>query len=63
MQIPEIDAALKELDRLDNKCKDALIAKWNESNPVAKAALEKIYEKYDKKRSDLIKRLEKLTNG
>ena len=52
---------MKLLAEADDNCKDALIAKWSEKDPVKKQILVSIYEENDKKRGGLIKTLAKLT--
>lgn len=59
---PEIIACLELIEEVDNDCKDSLIANWSEEDPAKKMALQVIYERLDKKRAKLFKKLVELIN-
>lgn len=57
---PEINAGLKELDRLCDKCIDFLFAYWKEEDEFDKQILWIKYLKYDKQRAVMIERIVQL---
>lgn len=58
--IPEVNACLQELDRVNNKCTDFLFAHWKEKDEFDKQILWIKYLKYDKERTNFISRLNQL---
>lgn len=57
---PEISSLIKMFGELDDDCKDALIASWNEKDPIKYKILRDIYFEKDKERERVLDEISRL---